>query len=194
MNTIGVGVEGPSDRLFWMKLLHRHFPGRRFEVHNMTNRPRLIRDAGRLLDAFRGAHYSAGVLVLDTDKEPCVEALISLFDERVQVELRRPHLDRFLFLGIARPKIESWYLADVEAIRDLFPASNYNPPIGTKVHAKGKLNELCRNAGSGYNEILFAELIGTKFDPLRARERSTSFRVAWERIELAANRGSPSVG
>ena len=32
---IGIGVEGPSDRLFWDKMLHKHFPDCYFDIRNM---------------------------------------------------------------------------------------------------------------------------------------------------------------
>ena len=35
---IGVGVEGPSDLAFWDKVLHKHFPGVRFDIRNMKDR------------------------------------------------------------------------------------------------------------------------------------------------------------
>ena len=40
---IGVGVEGPSDRAFWDKVLHKYFPGVRFDIRNMKTRDKLIR-------------------------------------------------------------------------------------------------------------------------------------------------------
>ena len=39
--TVGVGVEGPSDRDFWDKVLHKHFPVVRFDVRNMKNSERV---------------------------------------------------------------------------------------------------------------------------------------------------------
>ena len=52
---IGVGVEGPSDRIFWDKLLHKSFsPAVRFDVRAMKDRARLIRSAPALLESFRG--------------------------------------------------------------------------------------------------------------------------------------------
>ena len=39
--TVGVGVEGPSDRDFWDKVLHKNFPVVRFDVRNMKNKERL---------------------------------------------------------------------------------------------------------------------------------------------------------
>ena len=48
--TFGVGVEGPSDYQFWHKVLHKHFRGCRFDVRNMKNRDKLIRETPKLLD------------------------------------------------------------------------------------------------------------------------------------------------
>lgn len=51
--TFGVGVEGPSDFQFWHKVLHKHFRGCRFDVRNMKNRDKLIRETPKLLETFR---------------------------------------------------------------------------------------------------------------------------------------------
>lgn len=50
--TIGVGVEGASERTFWTKVLPKNFAGVRFDVRNLKNKERLIRATPRLLDAF----------------------------------------------------------------------------------------------------------------------------------------------
>lgn len=188
MKTIGVGVEGPSDQRFWKKLLHRKFPGHRFDVHNMSNRPKLIRESGRLLDSFRDAHYPAGVIVLDQDKNPCATDLRDLFGETVRAELRRPLDERYLFLCIAKRKIESWYLADSEAVQSVFPSVQYDMPNDTSIWGKRKLGELCRSQGFPYNEILFAEQLAPRFSVDRARKFSESLSVGWARVEAAVVR------
>lgn len=70
--TIGVGVEGPSDRAFWQKVLVTYFPRVRFDIRNMQNKTRLIRQAPLLVESFRGAHYAATYLIVDADEAPCV--------------------------------------------------------------------------------------------------------------------------
>lgn len=185
MKTIGVGVEGPSDQRFWKKLLHRTFPGYGFDVHNMSNRPKLIRESGRLLDSFRDAHYPAGIIVLDQDKNPCATDLSGLFDQTVRTELRRPIDERYLFLCIANRKIESWYLADAEAVQGVLPSVRYDMPNDTSIWGKRKLGELCRNRGMPYNEILFAEQIAPRFSVDRAMQYSESLAIGWSRVKAA---------
>ena len=68
--TVGVGVEGPSDRDFWDKVLHKHFPVVRFDVRNMKNKERLISQSIALLEQFRSLQYTAGFVILDRDKDP----------------------------------------------------------------------------------------------------------------------------
>ncbi len=188
MKTIGVGVEGPSDQLFWRKLLHRSFPEYRFDVHNMSNRSKLIRESGRLLDSFRSADYPAGILILDIDRDPCVEYLVSSFDDRVRSELLLSLPQRFFFLCVARRNIESWYLADPNAIAEVLPGTKYELPNDNARLGKGPIKKLCKDAGLGYNEIWFAEQIAPKFSVDQAKNHSTSFRIAWERIETAVGR------
>ena len=79
--TIGVGVEGPSDRAFWDKVLHKHFPGARFDIRNMKTRDKLIRATPRLLDSFRSRHYAAGFILVDRDRDPCIAAVLERLDE-----------------------------------------------------------------------------------------------------------------
>ena len=69
--TFGVGVEGPSDYQFWHKVLHKHFRGCRFDVRNMKNRDKLIRETPKLLETFRDCHYTAGFILVDRDDDPC---------------------------------------------------------------------------------------------------------------------------
>ncbi len=55
---IGVGVEGPSDLQFWHKVLHKHFRGHKFDVRNMKNRDKLIREGSFSGSAARLNHRS----------------------------------------------------------------------------------------------------------------------------------------
>lgn len=185
MKTIGVGVEGPSDLRFWRRLLHRCFRDSHatsFDVHNMSNRPKLIRDTDRLLDLFQDRRYVGGIVLLDLDKNPCVTDLRTLFSDRILAELTKPLHDRFLHLGVARTKLESWYLADPDAIRTVLPNTTYDATAYDPRWGKKKLGTLCRENGITYNEIAFAEKISPHFSVERAIERSDSLRIAWKRI------------
>lgn len=189
MKRIGVAVEGPSDLRFWRKVLHRCLGQHGligFDVHNMSGRARLVRDADRLLDVFRGAGYSAGLLVLDLDKNPCVENLRGQFSERVQGELRATGDNRYLHLAVAVRKLESWYLADPNAIRAAIPTTDYAGIGYDSGWGKTTLGEVCEQAGTRYNALLFAEQIAPYYSPERASELSESMRLAWDRIMHAA--------
>lgn len=94
--TIGVGVEGASERVFWTKVLHKNFRSIRFDVRNLKNKERLIRATPQLLDAFRSLHYSAGFILVDRHRDPCTTAVLDRFDYAIQVEARKPQDERFL--------------------------------------------------------------------------------------------------
>jgi hypothetical protein len=180
--TFGVGVEGPSDLQFWHKVLHKHFRGCRFDVRNMKNREKLIRETPKLLDTFRDCHYTAGFILVDQDDDPCLGSVLALFDAAIRTAARLPDKNsRFLHVCIAIEEIESWYLADADA--------TWSAPADTSSVAKGKVCSLVRNhlgRNASFNEINFAKTIAPKFDPGRARPHSESFRYFWELVESRA--------
>ena len=192
MTRIGVGVEGPSDQKFWRRFLHRAFPGRLFDVRNMKNRHKLIASAPRLLATFREAGYAAGVIILDLDENPCVGDVRSFFDEDLRREFRRAMEERYLHLCVAIKELESWFLADCEAVSKLLPEAEYRLPADTCIWGAGKLKELWKQQYGGrlvaFNKIDFADRIAPLFCVERAKEHSASLRIAWERIEVAAAR------
>ena len=100
--TFGVGVEGPSDFQFWHKILHKHFRGCRFDVRNMKNRDKLIRETPKLLETFRDCHYVAGFILVDLDDDPCLASVLGLFDAAIRTAARLPDKRaRFLHVCIA---------------------------------------------------------------------------------------------
>ncbi len=183
----GVGVEGPSDLAFWYKVLHRSFPGCRFDIRNMKNREKLIRETPVLYESFKDLHYHGGFILVDRDDDPCVSAVIDLFEESIRPVLRKqPPADRFLFACIAIKEVESWYLADEQAIQAVIRGCGYTAPADTGVLDKGKLKQLIkqhRGRGAGFNEIGFAKEIAPKFNPKRALPHSASFKLFWDRLE-----------
>jgi len=189
MSKVGVAVEGPSDLVFWRKFLHRTYRPQRFDVHMMSGRQKLVRDAAKLLDMFRDAHYCAGILIIDIDKDHCVTETRESFADEILEELKRDISQRYLHLCVAVAKIESWYLADDEAIRSVICGVEYHAGEYDPRWAKKKLGELHAQVGAVYNAIDFGARIATKFDPQRAAKRSDSFRIAWDRISNAALRG-----
>jgi hypothetical protein len=190
--TFGVGVEGPSDFQFWHKVLHKHFRGCRFDVRNMKNRDKLIRETPKLLDTFRDCHYAAGFILVDLDDDPCLGSVLGLFDAAIRTAARIPDKRaRFLHVCIAIEELESWYLADADAINAVIPGCTWSAPTDTSSVAKGTLRALVRNhlgKNASFNEIDFAKTIAPKFDPSRARPHSASFRYFWELVESKARR------
>jgi len=125
--TIGVGVEGPSDFQFWDKVLHKHFRGHRFDVRNMKNRDKLIRETPRLMESFRDCHYAAGFSLVDMDDDPCISSVLDLFDGAVRTAARTgDRAARSFHVCVAIKEIESWYLADATAIQALMPECEWS--------------------------------------------------------------------
>jgi hypothetical protein len=190
--TFGIGVEGPSDYQFWHKVLHKHFRGCRFDVRNMKNRDKLIRETPKLLETFRDCHYAAGFILVDLDDNPCVASALGLFDAAIRDVTRLPDKNsRFLHVCIAIKELESWYLADADAINAVIPGCAWQSPPDTCSVAKGRLRSLVKNhlgKNASFNEIDFAKAIAPKFQPSRARPHSASFRYFWELVETHACR------
>ena len=190
--TFGIGVEGPSDYQFWHKVLHKHFRGCRFDVRNMKNRDKLIRETPKLLETFQDCHYAAGFILVDLDNDPCVTSALELFDAAIRNTTRLPdRKSRFLHICVAIKEIESWYLADADAINAVIPGCAWQSLPDSGSVAKGKLRSLVKNhlgRNASFNEIHFAKAIAPKFQPNRARPHSASFRYFWELMELKVRR------
>ena len=183
--TIGVGVEGPSDRIFWHKVLHKHFRNLRFDIRSMKGRGSLIRDAQRLLETFRNAHYTAGFLLIDRDQNPCITSVIQEFDAAIQTEARKLPGERFLNICVAVRELEAWYIADETAVANMFPASAYTAPVETgSLSAVQILEELWRAqyGRSAFNKLEFARIVAPHFSPKVAAAHSASFNYFWERM------------
>lgn len=187
MNTIGIGVEGPSDHHFWNKVLHKHFPGWRFDVRMMKNRDKLIRESPKLLEAFQSLHYQAGFVLIDLDDDPCIAEIVSLFDTSIQHQRQeQKRLERFFHVCVTKKELEAWLLADAHAIQAVISGSDYEAPEDTATYGKGKLQRHIRavhGRHATFNEISFARDIAPKFSPSRARRHSTSFEYFWALLE-----------
>lgn len=181
--TIGVGVEGPSDFQFWNKVLHKHFRGHRFDIRNMKNRDKLIRETPRLLESFCDCHYAAGFTLVDMDDDPCVTAVLELFAGAVRGAVRAgERATRSFHVCVAIKEIESWFLADAAAIQSIMPGCEWKTPTDAHTAAKGRLRKLYKThfgRHSSFNEIAFAKDIAPKFNPTRALPHSASFRYFW---------------
>lgn len=186
--TIGVGVEGPSDRAFWDKVLHKYFRQVKFDIRNMKNRDKLIRETPNLLETFRGSHYHAGFILIDRDKTPCVTKVFKEFDQQIQKEARKPLDQRFLFVCVAIRELEAWFLADSKAIASVLPGTSYKI-IGERAAFNGEKNllDLWRQTygyNTTFNKIDFAKNIALPFDPHSALKYSASFKYFWDKMTL----------
>ena len=186
---IGVGVEGPSDRAFWDKVLHKHFPGVRFDIRNMKSKEKLIRQTPHLLDNFRSLHYAAGFILVDREKDPCIAAILQRLDEVSREEARRPADERYLFVCVAIRGFEAWLLADAAAIKTLLPRASYTAPSDTaSLNPRKKLKALWQQQygrNSTPNKRNFAESMAPLFDPEPAGQYSASFTYFWSRLTAA---------
>ena len=190
--TLGIGVEGPSDREFWSKVLPKHFRHASFDVRSMNGCRTLIREAPRLLDMFRDLHYAAGFLLIDYDKVfrdggSCPVSVLREFDPRVQDEARQPLEKRFLSVCVAVRGVEAWYLADATAIGHVLPRASYAVPPETGDLGGDTLKELWRHQHqrTAFNKIRFAKEMAPLFRPDAARVYSHSFAHFWDRITRA---------
>lgn len=192
--TIGVGVEGASERTFWTKVLHKNFVGVRFDVRNLKNKESLIRAAPRLLDAFRSLHYTAGFILVDRHRDPCITAVLRHFDDLTQEEARKPGDERYFFICVAIKGLEAWYLADPSAINALLPKAGYVAPDETAMlDPKQELKALWKKQfgkNSAPNKIGFAQMMAPRFDPEAGRKRSASFDYFWIRMNGASKSSS----
>ncbi|MBI4479481.1 MAG: DUF4276 family protein [Acidobacteria bacterium] len=189
---IGIGVEGPSDRTFWDKILHKHFPGMRFDIRSMNNRDKLIRETPRLLNAFRDNHYVAGIIILDNDRSPCITSILNEFEAGVREEVRKPARARYLLICVAIRELEAWFLADGSAIAAVLPKSKFTPPKETATLPAEKILVGLWQQQYGrvaFNKIDFASRIAPKFEPEKALKHSASFRHFWNRMGSIARLG-----
>ena len=189
MNEIGVAVEGPSDLVFWERVLSRQFAGRNclFRVRSLGGRDRLIREAPNLAEDYRSAHYHSAFFILDADKSPCPSDVLSLFNDDFRKEVTRPtpH-DRFAHVCIAFRELESWVLADVACIRNLLACQDYAAPLlDAAPSGKAGLLRLCKkhqSAAAGMEDREFARRAAGWFNPGVAGQHSSSFARFWQRI------------
>ncbi len=187
---IGVGVEGPSDRAFWDKLLHKSFPHMRFDIRSMNNREKLIRAAPSLLEAFRDLHYRAGFIIWDRDQSPCIESILQEFDPQIQREARKPLAKRYLFVCVAIRELEAWFLADDAAILSVLPKAKYRAPSETgQLNAQKTLTEcwLQQFPHAAFNKLDFAKRTAPKFEPALAEKHSQSFKYSWKKMKMACH-------
>lgn len=190
---IAVVVEGPSDEVFWEKVLNREFSHRcRFKVIKQNGRSNVIAAASDLAESLRGAGYSAVFFVVDLDDDPCFEAVKNLFAASVQVTASEAVEQRFAHLCVARREFESWLLADAAGIRAALPNVDYvcaeitdlrsgKPQLKRLIHAD-------RGPGASFREPAFAREMAPHFSPINAIQWSPSFAHFWGRMTAVVER------
>ena len=193
--TIGVCVEGRSDLAFWETILHREFLGVRFDIKALKGRPKLVARAAELVDGFRSLHYPFSIILVDRNSDPCVRATVQAFDQEIIAAARTPLGKRNVFVCVAVAELESWYLADEEAIRHAIPAVPYcAPPETGLVGAERTIRRLWRGAGHegppGGGKLGLARAVAQRFDPERAKCHSASFAYFWDRVKTAIHAAS----
>jgi hypothetical protein len=136
------------------------------------------------------------IVLMDQDDDPCVTAIRELFPESLR-NLFSSSEPRQAVLFVAFKELESWFLADEEAIRLVTGCQDYAAPGETARGAtKTKLRELLRSGDSSarsFNEISFAKQIASSFSPERACNCSQSFAYCWRRFEAVAAVNQKSV-
>lgn len=193
MIKIGIGVEGPSDREFWNRLLHRHFAGEtvRFEVRVMHGRTKLINSASRLLAAFGATGCRAVFLLLDKDKDRCITSVYEEFDEEFRPRLKGSSGHPLCRLCVADRELESWFMADDEAMRKVLGLSpDFAFPGGERITGKGKLQKLLTqhaSIGAAFNEIAIAQRFASEFRAENAVKNSPSFAYFWNKLTSVIN-------
>ncbi len=187
MIRIGIGVEGPSDKAFWEKVLHRSFPGCLFNIATLSGRTTLARIAPDVAEGFRNSGHAAAFFLLDADKMLCASSVLGLFDESFRAEaFRQPAPSRFAHIAVAIRELESWVLADEKCISELFDCPGYKAPDRKdKPAGKAKFLRLCRDRNAtlgGLDDRELAGRAGSRFNPAHARKHSTSFDYFWNRL------------
>lgn len=105
MKRIAVAVQGPSDKLFWDRVLHRSFEHARFDVRDLKSQSKLVMAAPALIDSFRAAKYDAVFLLLDADEYACIGAVRAQLAAEAKLlrdpvlEDVRPELERMALSG-----------------------------------------------------------------------------------------------
>jgi hypothetical protein len=174
-------------------VLHKHFQGVKFDIHNMKSCEKLIRETPRLLDTFRDLRCAAGFILLNFDKcfrdrMPCPAAVLDEFDDRIRGEALQPREERYLFICVAVRGLEAWFLADADAICAVLPKVTYMAAEETgAINAGAEIQHLWnqQHPGAAFNKIDFAKSIAPKFTPSNAANHSRSFTHFWTRISSA---------
>lgn len=135
------------------------------------------------------------IILVDRDSDPCVTATVGAFDLGTVTAARTPIAQRDVLICVAVVELESWYLADEEAIRRLMPEVAYSAPSETGAQsAESTLRRLWKESGRvgypGGGKIELARAVARGFNPARARLHSASFAYFWDRVTAAIQTAS----
>lgn len=166
-----------------------------FDVRAVKGRTQLERKAASLIDNFRNFHYPLSIILVDRDSDPCVAATVEAFDGETVTAARAPIGQRDVLICVAVVELESWYLADEEAIRQLMPDVEYSaPPETGSGSAEARLRRLWPESGEkgypGGGKIELARAVARAFNPDRAKQHSASFAYFWDRVTAAIETAS----
>ncbi|MAF10338.1 hypothetical protein CMK11_07795 [Candidatus Poribacteria bacterium] len=175
MREIALVVEGPSDDDFWRRLLARLYGAseHRVEIVVTRDRGRLIARSSDLVASHRDDGYRATFFLLDIDRDACVRRVLDRFPEDVR---RSAKEDDDVFICVAVRGLESWYLADANAVNTVFEDAEYSVPAD--VEGANPKSEL-RRLRPKYDKRWLARRFGNEFDPAAGGRHSPSLGRAW---------------
>ena len=106
-----------------------------------------------------------------------------------------PHSTRNVLVCVAVAELESWYLADEQAIQHAIPGTSYRaPPETGVVGAERTLRRLWRETNRQGpvvgGKLGLASAVAQRFDPERAMQHSASFAYFWDRVTAAIEAAS----
>ena len=190
MKKIGVAVQGPSDFVFWNRVLHKHIAGVSFSVRDLKSQQKLAAAAGALAEGFRNSGYDALFLLLDADKSLCVADVRASLDEPTRNLVGEARENRWVFLSVAFRELETWYCADPEALSNAVEAP-VPPEITGVTGGEAALSRFFREKLGrtlGLNKRDLAARMSLHFEPARARKNSASFHYFWSSLEAVLSR------
>ncbi len=168
-------VEGPSDKHLWDATLRSHCAGAQFKIQVTHGKQKMLRKPAGLVRQANLKGYELTVFILDQDKDPSADDTA----QSLKSALGRAGP---AVIGVAVRNVESWLLADEEAIRAAFPDSWYTRKGMTDGIARPdvRLSDCVRRHSDGrlgeYRKTRDAPQIAEHFDPKRAQNGSRSLR------------------
>ncbi len=165
---IGIVVEGKSEEVLFRELrpwFQRR--GKTLVIINAQERPRLIQDARRHLQALRLKGCSQIVFLLDQEDDECPPATAS------RLNTVREEAD--VLVCVAARKMEAWLLADTEAVRQATQQEFQDLPTDSLVQPDERLKELFRRRyGRSWSKVEMVKAFSSWLDLARAARGNRS--------------------